>query len=391
MTAASVVPITSAPSYVPEPLSLASYLDGVEWYLRRFVAFPSDNEAAAVSLWIAHAWFVEQFETSPLLAVTSAEKQSGKSRLLECIELLAPNALKMVLPSEAVVYTLLAEPPRKTLLLDEVDTVFAAKSGERFEGLRAILNSGNRRGSPVARVKMDGRRRSVEYFDVFGPKVLAGIGDLPPTVADRAIPIRMKRRAPHEDVERFRLRDAKIDASAITLDRTGLVFDVERTQIPPQLPDRAADSWEPLLAIADAAGGEWPPRARRAAVVLSSDEPSTETIGQKLLADIREVFGQREYLATEELLMALHDVPDAPWSEWYGKPLTGRGLAVLLDRFRVGPQQRRIEGGTKIRGYFRTDLEDVWERYLSRLDPLVPVPQGMGEGPALWSDEDSSG
>jgi hypothetical protein len=37
------------------------------------------------------------------------------------------------------------------------------------------------------------------------------------------------------------------------------------------LNDRAADNWEPLFAIADLAGDEWPRLARTAAVKLSAD------------------------------------------------------------------------------------------------------------------------
>ena len=62
-------------------------------------------------------------------------------------------------------------------------------------------------------MKLEGKTRSVEFFDVFGPKIIAGIGNLPATVADLAIPIRMKRRAPGETIERFRQRVARAEAA----------------------------------------------------------------------------------------------------------------------------------------------------------------------------------
>jgi hypothetical protein len=177
------------------PLALPQYLAAVHRFVRRYVAFPSDHEPIAVALWVAHAHLVDRFEASPLLAITSAEMRSGKTRLLDCLEVLVPTPFRVVIPSEAVVYTVLSQRPRPTLLLDEADAIFGAKTAERYEGLRAILNSGNRIGTPVLRVKLEGRRREVEAFDVFGPKAIAGIGDLPATVADRSVPIRMKRRA----------------------------------------------------------------------------------------------------------------------------------------------------------------------------------------------------
>ncbi len=317
--------------------ALADALDAIEAFVRRYVAFPSEHEPVAVALWVALAHLVERFETSPILSITSAEKRSGKTQLLDCLELLVPYPFRAVVPSEPVVLTMLARRPRRTLLLDEADAIFGPRMADRYEGLRAILNSGNRRGTPVLRVRMEGRRREVEEFDVYGPKAIAGIGDLPDTVADRAIPIRLKRRAPNEPVAKFRRRTASAEAKEIDFDWSGLhgVPDVTDVTVPEALNGRAADSWEPLLAIADAAGGSWPRRARLAAVALH-DEKLAVSVGVRLLGDIREAFGEAIYLITNDLLDKLHRMDDAPWGEWYGKPLTARGLARLLEPYRGG-------------------------------------------------------
>jgi hypothetical protein len=207
--------LTAALRATDDSRRLAQYLEEVKTFLCRYVRFPSVHEPVAIALWVAHAYLVERFETSPILAVTSAEMRCGKTRLLDCLELLVPNPVRMILPSEAVFYTILAQRPRPTVLLDEVDAIFSPRQADRYEGLRAVLNSGNRRGAPVFRVKLDGRRRLVERFDVFGPKVIAGAGTLPSTVADRAIPIRLRRRKPDEPVDAFRLRQATAEAEAI--------------------------------------------------------------------------------------------------------------------------------------------------------------------------------
>jgi hypothetical protein len=320
----------------------------------------------AVALWTVHAFIPEHFETSPLLAITSAEMRSGKTRLLNCLELLVPHPFRVVTPSEAVVYTVLSQRPRRTMLLDEADAIFGPRTAERYEGLRAILNAGNRQGTPVLRVKLEGRRREVDEFDVFGPKAIAGIGKLPDTVTDRAIPVRMKRRAPNETVARFRRRIAEAEAHRIPAFLPDEVdSDVTDVPVPDELNDRAADSWEPLLAIADAAGGMWPTRARLAAVALSADDEVEFSVGMRLLADIRGIFTDRnvEHLATAGLLDALHVLDEAPWSEWYGKPLTARGLSRLLEPYRVIPVRRRV-GTSNLRGYFASDFADVWNRYL---------------------------
>lgn len=355
--------------FLPEPNALAVYLGRVEAFLVRYIAFPSEHEAVAISLWVAHAHLVETFETSPILAITSAEKQSGKTRCLDCLEMLVPHPFRCVIPSEAVTYTVLSQRPRRTMLLDEADAIFGGRTSEKYEGLRAIFNAGNRQGTPVLRVKLDGGRREVDEFDVYGPKAIAGIGKLPDTVADRSIPIRMKRRALGDVVAKFRRRTAVAEGRSITMPKVDLA-DVADVAIPQELPDRAADGWESLLAIADAAAGEWPVRARIAAVALCSEHEIELSVGVRLLSDVRDVFGEPDYLATVDLLAALHRLDDAPWGEWYGKPLTARGLAKLLEPFGVYPQKKRTsDSKSTFRGYFKAEFEDLWGRYLP-----VPAP-----------------
>jgi hypothetical protein len=378
-------------------------------YLTRYIVFPSEHEPVAVALWTVHAWMVEQFETSPILGVTSAEMRSGKTLVLDCLQPIVPRPFRSVTPSEATVFFVLDQRPRRTMLLDEADAIFGPRAdGSRYEGLRAILNSGNRQGTPVPRVKMEGRKRELEEFDIFGPKVIAGIGKLPDTVTDRCIPIRMKRRAPQERVARFRRRVVEQDAIPIRewLETLEPVAESAEVSVPDELNDRAADGWEPLLAIADAAGGAWPILARLAAIALSSDDAGDLSIGIRLLADVRDVFAAEavDHLATGDLLDALHHVEDGPWADWYGKPLTSRGLAKLLAPYRVRPLQRRLDGKSEpIRGYFAADFEDAWSRYLptgqpgtsgtSGTDadavpdvPDVPGPEGAITG---WIDPES--
>ncbi len=112
---------------------LADYLAAVSGFVRTYVAFPSEHEPVAIALWVAHAHIVERFDTSPILAVTSAEMRSGKTRVLDCLELLVPRPYRVVTPSEAVVYTVLSQRPRPTLLLDEADAIFGPRTAERYE------------------------------------------------------------------------------------------------------------------------------------------------------------------------------------------------------------------------------------------------------------------
>jgi putative DNA primase/helicase len=65
-----------------------------------------------------------------------------------------------------------------------------------------------------------------------------------------------------------------------------------RPALPDELDDRGQDIGEPLLAIADLGGGEWPARTRTACVVLrSGSDEIEEDIGVELLGDIESAFG----------------------------------------------------------------------------------------------------
>ncbi len=177
------------------------------------VIFGSTAQPVAVSLWVAHAHAVGASEVSPYLTITSPEKRSGKSRLLEVLRLIVPRPWSVISPSEAVLFRKI-DAERPTLLLDEVDTIFRDKSAT-YEGLRALLNAGHRRGVMVSRCVGEGKNITTRDFDIFCPKAIAGIGSLPDTVADRSIPIRLVRRAPGELVARFRHREVALDALPI--------------------------------------------------------------------------------------------------------------------------------------------------------------------------------
>jgi hypothetical protein len=356
----------------------AELLDSVRDFLGRFVAFPAPYCLDAATLWAAHAHMVEQFHTTPRLAVLSPEPESGKTRLLEILDLLTPNAMLILSPSVAAIFRKLAGGP-VTLLFDEVDTIFTKRGkDDQNEDLRALLNAGYRRGAGIPRCV--GPRHEVQDFPVFAATALAGIGDLPETVMTRAVVIRMKRRAAGEQIEQFRLRVHQDqghelrDQLAQWAAHVGQGVGAAWPDLPEGVNDRRAEVWEPLIAIADQAGGHWPASARRAAVTYVSDVSLSlgvsASLGVRLLADLRVVFGDREAVFTEEILRALTSMEEAPWGDLHGSPLKARGLAGRLRKYQIESKQVRI-GEKSAKGYARSDLNDAWSRYLL----LTPPPQ----------------
>lgn len=348
---------------------IAKALDATAAFVGRYVVFARVEQAWAVALWVGHSWVYDQFDTSPYLAIQSPGRRSGKSRLQECLGLVTRQALPMAGASLAALFRVIND-RHPTLLLDEADTIFNKRTSDSTEDVRGLLNNGYRRGVPFLRVVGDGKKMRVESFDVFCPKAIASIHALPDTVQDRSIVIAMKRRARSEAVARFRFRVAELEALPIKEHWEVIAADIElpeQAAVPDALDDRAADSWEPLLALADAAGGEWPERARRAALALSgAPEIEDDTSAIRLLAGIREVFVEKgvDRLATAQLLEALRADEEAPWDEWHhGRGLRPEGLAYLLRPYGIRARQLKVDG-VNVRGFELEVFADAFSRYL---------------------------
>jgi hypothetical protein len=361
----------------------AAILDEVEQVYRRYVAWSNDHQAIAVTLWTAHTHAADSSDTTPYINIESAEPESGKTRTLEVAEQLAARAWMLVEPSEAAMFRKI-ERDHPTLLLDEVDALWGRKADGR-EGLRALLNAGYRRGATVPRCVGDGAAISVQDFPVYGPKALAGLaGKLPRTIVSRSIPIRLRRRAKGEQVERFRLAHAAAELTPLRLRLAAWVqlvtpdLEAADPEIPEALSDRQADCWEALLAIADAAGGDWPKRARAAAVELHGHDPAADpSTGVLLLGHVLEAFmdAKDDRLRTADLLRALVDREDGPWAEWWAGDVAkgetkgpAAKLAKMLKPYGVKPKVLDFPKG-KARGYELEAFDEAATRYLPPVPP----------------------
>jgi hypothetical protein len=357
-----------------KPSTGAEILDSLFQFIRRFIAL-TENQARIATLWAAHTHAIDAAEFTPYLNVNSPEKESGKSRLLEVLALLVSHPWKTENASPAAIVRKIhagfeaGEPV--TVLFDERDSQVGGDR-ERAETVRGILNSGYERGGSYSRCVGEGTKMHVVDFRTFSAKALAGIGALSDTVASRSIPLRMKRVRSGE-VQRFRKRDVESETSE---NRAKLSAwsqaNVEslraaRPEIPLQLSDRQADCCEPLIAIADLAGGQWPEAARRALVELCTEaQADDQSTGARLLADIRQIFtgGELDRISSADLVEALAAIETSPWTEWsHGKPLTTPKLARMLGRFGIAPDSIRFGDCTR-KGYRLSDFEDAFSRYL---------------------------
>jgi Protein of unknown function (DUF3631) len=356
-------------------------LDEVYDFLGRFVVYPNDHCRTIHALWIVHTHLIEAFYSTPRRHVTSATSGCGKTTLLNLTNLLVSNPMPILNPSPASLYYLI-DREHPTLLIDEIDTLFAKK--DTFD-ITSIVNSGFDKSSQgVPRVNTESGK--VEFFNVFGPMLLAGIDkdNMPDTIENRCIQIRLRKKLPSEEVASYRPRMHKPYGDEL---RTRLeswikekgISELATEMCNPKMPDsienRNADKWEALFIVADVADAAdvtgisgWGKKAREAALFLLSQEQESEPKdnGELLLNDVRTVLETFDEISTSDLLDALYRIPEANWFSYsYGKSLTARQLAGLLKPYNIRPTQIRFKGKeTPERGYYKASFVDAWNRHL---------------------------
>jgi putative DNA primase/helicase len=346
----------------PEPVITGQLLDQIVALSNKHVVL-RPHGSTAIALWTLHAWTLDAAQNSPLLAIVSPVKRCGKTTLLTLLYHIVPRPLSTANMTAPVLFRA-AELYQPTLLIDEADTFLTGK-----DDLRGMLNSGHSRDT--AKVMRCSNSHELQTYKTWAPKIIAQIGRPHDTLADRSISISMRRAARGEKVARLHdsaviLANCKRMAARWALDYLETLRSADPT-IPRTLNDRAADNWRPLLAIADLAGGDWPNRAREAAIALSGSTDD-ESLCIQLLADIRRIFQDSavDRLRSQDMVELLAVESDRPWAEYRnGKPITQRQLAVLLEPFGIESRTIRVGKRKTPKGYYRGHFDDAFNRYLA--------------------------
>jgi hypothetical protein len=370
-------------------------LDSLVHVLTRFVVLPK-HAPEALALWILHTYAFQLRDVSVYIGIESPEKRCGKTTLLTVLNELARNAIAASNISPPAFFRVI-EDLSPTLLIDEADTFLNAN-----DTLRGILNAGYKKktafvyraanesslsrqseaaaDSPASRIiesptiqqsnnPTTQSSTGIRHYSCWCPKAIATIDRLPETLADRCIIIRMHRKATNEECERMRKLDAeplRRQCAAFIQDHSSEIA-AATPELPFQLSDRAADIWEPLLVLADLAGGDWPQRARQAALHLAAAAQQSSPIGS-LLLDIYIAFflAKTDRLLTRDLLDSLNASGERPWRELrHGKGITDRSLSQLLRPYGITSRSIRV-GDSVARGYLRHDLNEAFRRYIPR-------------------------
>jgi hypothetical protein len=323
-------------------------------FLDRYMIFAEEEQRTAAILWIIHTHAVEAAYTTPYLYIHSAEKRSGKTRLLEVLEALTHNPALAGNVTASTLYRTI-ESQRPTLLIDEVDTIF---TGAQNEDLRSILNSGYKSNGVAWRTVPGKDGGETKAFSTFCPKALAGIDNsaMPDTIRDRCIPFTLKRKTEAQTVERFQYRKVQEEAEVLqaqvkewVMANMDHLLDAEPKPIE-GIGDRQWDIAEPLVAIAERGKG-WAPVARKALQTLLAPVEEKDTIGVAILRAAKEIHDTtgKAKIFSEELATAMD--------------MSAKRVGLELARYGITPRSVR-HGGQIKKGYHAVDFREDWDRYL---------------------------
>lgn len=384
------LPFTEVESY-PDPIVPAQVLDEVVEVILRYVVMDIE-QAHAVALWIALTWFITEVEVAAILIINAPEKACGKSQLLTIVGYLVSRPLQAANSTASFLFRAITT-WRPTILIDEADTFIR----EDIE-LKGLINAGHTRANAfVGRTVSVGDGHEPRLFDVWSAKAFAGIAlekHFPDATMSRGIVIGLRRKLPHEKVDR--LRHAGTAAFSVLASKLARFADdyadqvrAARPHMPDELSDRAQDNWEPLVAIAQCAGAEWLQRATTAALKLCVASESMASTGNELLADIKDVFDGRvgTKISTVDLIAALCGDPEKAWATYNrGHPLSPRQLSKQLEPYGIRPKTVRMSFGKTPKGYDVAQFDEAFARYLK----VAPASDESGHAGTDDHEDDDS-
>jgi hypothetical protein len=363
-------------------------------FLGDYIVVP-ENSLLVIAAWVAAAWLADVWDRFPHLCVVSPEKRCGKTTLLDVLAVVVPRPRISTNISPAALYRVI-EMEKPTLLLDEAQSL-DRRGSEASEVLREILNAGIGKNARVTRCGGPDRDQ-IEEFSIYSPKVFAKIGHPDGVLADRCLPIQLERKTAADQVQRYRSRiverrgkELKAGLETWTTENRERAqklynqmwtFDIDN--------DRMAELLMPLMTVLGIAGGlKALNQLREYADLLEARdrEQETQTPGVRLLVACRELFRERDafgnkvrFLMTATLIAGLVSRLEEPWCRWNkGQPITDEAVARLLRPYGIRPGHDKSR---TFRGYYASDFEEAWNRYLPPIPPETPSIPSNPSAPA---------
>ena len=348
-----------------EPVSGAQVLNEVLAQLQAHVIADAETLHTA-ALWVALTWFMDAATIAPIALITAPEKNCGKSTLLVAMSKMAKSPLVTANMSSAVLFRLIDQ-HAPTLFIDEVDTWLRDN-----EELRGILNAGHTKDTAYV-WRCEGDNFTPTKFSVWGAKALSGISaqNISDTLKSRSVILTMRRKLKgetalnvrHTPVETFTIIKRQLARWA---DDNASAFSAMRP-IMEGLNNRDQDNYEPLLAIAMLAGGDWVTHLERACGKAQSHSDDSKSIGEELLEACRNIFDSHKMgkIKSVDLLKHLLEDEEAPFATYNrGKPITIKQISTRLSGFGIRSKTIRFGYEGTAKGYEREQFNDVFTVYL---------------------------
>ena len=352
-----------------EPVNGAEVLNDVLAQLQAHVIADIETLHMA-ALWVCFTWLIDAATIAPIALITSPEKECGKTTLKDCMASMARKPLNAANLSTAVLFRLLDE-YRPTAFLDEVDTWF----NENNQDLIGVLNAGHNKGSianPPIVWRCDGDNNDARPFYIWGAKCVCGISakNIKDTLTSRSVILQMRRKLKGEHAQN--LRHTPAETFSTIQRKLARWSDDNAAQFSRMHPimtgasNRDADNYEPLLAIAMLAGGQWVEHLERAYQRTSANSEVSRSIGEELLEACRDAFDtlKLDKIFTHELMDHLIKDEEAVFATYNrGKPIAPRQVSKRLSEY--GIKSKDIRRGYEVKkGYDKSQFSEAWKVYL---------------------------
>lgn len=330
----------------------------------------NDAVAIAITLWIFFSWCIDVAYIAPIAWINAPEKRCGKTQLATLMGRMSKRSIMASNVSQSALFRTI-ERYKPTFVIDEADSFFHGDMD-----LKNIINCGFSRDNPYV-WRCVGDNHEPIPFDVFGAKIISGIGKLPSTVMDRSISLTLRRALPTEkrqrvkDIPKATTETIKAKLARWADDNMDKVA-TSKPKLPETIYNREFDTWEILFQIADTLGDDWLKLVTNACLAITQTDSKEPSENEELLSDIKAIFELQavDSMATRDLLTALIGADsDGLTKRWAtsnkGQPMTDRQLAKRLKDFEIKSSKINKPNETQKRGYYLADFADAFKRYLA--------------------------
>jgi hypothetical protein len=178
-----------------EPIPKQELLNRTIAFLKRYIELPHKQLYLVVALYVGHTYFLEHFDTTPILNVYGV-KETGKSRLGALVALISFRGERCTSPTEGTLFRA-AQAFKSTLIIDEIK--LWGRDGNR--PVADLIKSRYKRGMKVARCDMNkSGEDAITFHDVFAPLTVCSTEKMPEIIKSRSITVTMRQNK-HMEVE----------------------------------------------------------------------------------------------------------------------------------------------------------------------------------------------